>query len=97
MKIILIIFKLEKMDNLNIYQNTFAPNSSSSTNFYTQKNFHPRQEAYLSNNNNYNNNLNQENSINNNNNQGMETVTSNKRTFKNNITLLLKIIFFQNI
>ena len=46
------------MDNLNLYQNTFAPNSSSSTNFYTQKNFHPRQEASLSNNNNYDNNLN---------------------------------------
>ena len=71
------------MDNLNLYQNTFAPNSSSSTNFYTQKNFHPRQEASLSNNNNYDNNLNQENSINNN--QGMGTVSSNKRTFKNNI------------
>ena len=72
------------MDNLNLYQNTFAPNSSSSTNFYTQKNFHPRQDSPISPNNDYNNNINQENS-NNNNNEEMETVTSKQRTFKNNI------------
>jgi len=72
------------MDNLNLYQNTFAPNSSSSTNFYTQKNFHPRQESPISPNNDHNNNINQEN-LNNNNNEEMETVTSRQRTFKNNI------------
>ena len=72
------------MDNLNLYQNTFAPNSSSSTNFYTQKNFHPRQESPMSPNNVYNNNINQENQ-NNNNNEEMEAVTSRQRTFKNNI------------
>ena len=71
------------MDNLNILQNTFAPNSSSSTNFYTQKNFHPRQDPSLSPNNDYNNNPNQENSFNNN--EAIETVSSKKRTFKNNI------------
>ena len=70
------------MDNLNLFQNTFAPNSSSSTNFYTQKNFHPRQDSSLSPNNDYNNNINQEGIINNNN-EERETVTINQRSTRN--------------
>ena len=76
------------MDNLNSYQNNFGPNSSSSTNFYTQKNFHPRQEASLSpNHDDYNaNSIPQENSYNNNN-EEMEAVTINQSFKRKNKTL----------
>ena len=68
------------MDNLNLLQNTFAPNSSSSTNFYTQKNFHPRQESPLSPTNDNNNNINQENQ-NTNIDELKETVTTRRRGY----------------
>ena len=67
------------MDNLNMLQNTFAPNSSSSTNFYTQKNFHPRQDSPTSPNNDNNIDINQENQ-NNNINDLQETVTTRIRS-----------------
>jgi len=60
-------------------QNTFAPNSSSSTNFYTQKNFHPRQDSPASPNNDNNIDINQENQ-NNNINELQETVTTRIRS-----------------